>query len=212
MRRVSKGMIGLVAGMLAFSATAFAGSDTKSTQRRDMRFAMEYGTSLPPLGFVDFCRRDPSGCDAGEASAARAAITSASWRTMQMVNVTVNGAIAPVDDETLYGTAEYWTVPTDAGDCEDVALLKKKQLEDAGFPAGSLRLTVVLDEQGEGHAVLTVSTSRGDYILDNRRNDIRLWNRTGYTLLKRQSADNPRRWMALAPARAVARDGETASK
>ena len=207
-----KGLIGLAAGLVAFSASALADSDPVNSPRRDTRFAVEYGTSLPPLGFVDFCRRDPSDCDAGEGSAARAAISTKSWRMLQMVNVTVNGAIAPVDDETLYGTAEYWTVPTDAWDCEDVALLKKKQLEDAGFPAASLRLTVVLDEQGEGHAVLTVSTTRGDYILDNRRNDIRLWSRTGYTLLKRQSADNPRRWMALAPVKASSKAGETASK
>ena len=209
---VLRGLIGLAAGLVAFTATAHAGSEPGTAQRRDTRFAMEYGTSLPPLGFVDFCRRDPSDCDAGEGSEARAAITTKAWHTLQTVNVTVNGAIAPVDDETLYGTAEYWTVPTDAGDCEDVALLKKKQLETAGFPAAALRLTVVLDEQGEGHAVLTVSTTRGDYILDNRRNDIRLWSRTGYTLLKRQSADNPRRWMALAPVRATAKDGDTASK
>jgi predicted transglutaminase-like cysteine proteinase len=209
---IVKAFIGVTAGLMALTATAQAASDSTNSQRRDVRFAVEYGSSLPPLGFVDFCRRDPSDCDASEDSPARATISTKSWRSLQLVNVTVNGAIAPVDDETLYGTPEYWTVPTDAGDCEDVALLKKKKLEDAGFPAAALRLTVVLDEQGEGHAVLSVSTTRGDYILDNRRNDIRLWSRTGYTLLKRQSADNPRRWMALAPVKSSPRDGDTASK
>jgi predicted transglutaminase-like cysteine proteinase len=55
----------------------------------------------------------------------------------------------------------------------------------------------VLDEQNQGHAVLTVTTDEGDYILDNRRNDILLWNDTNYTFLKRQSAKDPRRWVAL---------------
>ena len=30
-------------------------------------------------------------------------------------------------------------------------------------------MTVVIDEQGEGHAVLMVRTDRGDFILDNKR-------------------------------------------
>jgi predicted transglutaminase-like cysteine proteinase len=129
-----------------------------------------------------------------------------------MVNAFVNGAIAPVTDETLYGTAEYWTLPTDAGDCEDVVLLKKKILESKGVPAEALRITVVLDEHGEGHAVLSLVTSRGDFILDNRRNEIRDWQATGYTLLKRQSAQDPRKWVSLEPARDGQAIGGTASK
>ena len=32
-------------------------------------------------------------------------------------------------------------------------------------------MTVVIDEQGEGHAVLMVRTDRGDFILDNKRDE-----------------------------------------
>ena len=60
-----------------------------------------------------------------------------------------------------------------------------------------LLITVVLDERREGHAVLTVATQAGDFVLDNRRNEVLLWNETGYTFLKRQSQQDPRRWMAL---------------
>lgn len=113
------------------------------------------------------------------------------------MNSHVNGVIAPVDDETLYGTAEYWTLPTDAGDCEDIMLLKKQILISRGIPAEALRITVVLDETGAGHAVLTLITSTGDYILDNRRNEIRSWSATGYTFLKRESEHDPRKWVSL---------------
>jgi predicted transglutaminase-like cysteine proteinase len=61
-----------------------------------------------------------------------------------------------------------------------------------------LLITVVRDEKGEGHAVLTLAASDGDYILDNRRNDIRRWNDAHYTFLKRQSVRNPESWVALA--------------
>jgi predicted transglutaminase-like cysteine proteinase len=74
-------------------------------------------------------------------------------------------------------------------------------LEKLGFHAGSLLITVVLDEKNDGHAVLTVATDKGDYVLDNRRNDILLWKDTGYVFLKRQSPHDPRRWMALTGAK-----------
>lgn len=76
-------------------------------------------------------------------------------------------------------------------------LLKKKLLVSKGVPAEALRITVVLDETGAGHAVLTLITSAGDYVLDNRRNEIRSWFATGYTFLKRQSEHNPQKWVSL---------------
>jgi predicted transglutaminase-like cysteine proteinase len=45
--------------------------------------------------------------------------------------------------------------------------------------------------------VLTLITSAGDYIFDNRRNEIRSWSATGYAFLKRQSEHNPQKWVSL---------------
>jgi predicted transglutaminase-like cysteine proteinase len=50
-------------------------------------------------------------------------------------------------------------------------------------------MTVVIDETGGGHAILTVRTNRGDYILDNKRNAIMPWEATGYHFVKRESQD-----------------------
>lgn len=169
--------------------------------------AREYGTTLPPVGFVQFCKRVPQNCKP-EAAHRRFTMTNDKWLTVRMVNSFVNGAIAPVDDETLYGEAEYWTLPTDAGDCEDIMLLKKKLLVAEGIAAEALRITVVLDENGGGHAVLTLITSDGDYVLDNRRNDIRLWSTTGYTFLKRQANHNSKEWVSLRPATNNSSDGQ----
>jgi predicted transglutaminase-like cysteine proteinase len=47
-------------------------------------------------------------------------------------------------------------------------LLKRKMLIDAGWPREALLITVVRDKKGEGHAVLTVKTDKGEFVLDNR--------------------------------------------
>jgi predicted transglutaminase-like cysteine proteinase len=164
------------------------------------KFASEHGPTLPPIGYVNFCAENPKDCvsRANPFSPATVAMSPALLETLFRVNSSVNERIEPVSDETLYGTPERWTYPTASkGDCEDYVLTKKQQLASLGIPDRALRITVVLDERGEGHAVLTIPTSDGDYVLDNRRNDILRWNATNYTFLKRQSDQNPRQWVSL---------------
>ena len=74
----------------------------------------------------------------------------------------------------------------------------------AGIAPGNLLITVVLQPNGDGHAVLTVRTDRGDFILDNMRSKVLLWSDTEYTYLKRQSVENAGRWVKLQDGRAVA--------
>jgi predicted transglutaminase-like cysteine proteinase len=159
--------------------------------------AQEYGKTLPPVGFVKFCVTNPVDCKALNDRHDRLAMSPDRWNLVYQVNNFVNDKIAPVSDEDLYGEVEHWAYPTDAGDCEDYVLLKKRYLENVGFSAEALLITVVLDEKNEGHAVLTVTTKDGDYVLDNRRNDVKRWNNTGYKFLKRQSHGNPLQWEAL---------------
>jgi predicted transglutaminase-like cysteine proteinase len=163
--------------------------------------APEFGKSLPPVGFVKFCVANPGECKNVGRRAQRLDISQEVWSKLFKVNAKVNAAITPVSDSDLYGVPEFWTYPVSAGDCEDYLLLKKRQLEKMGFDSGALLITVVLDEKNEGHAVLTVATSQGDYVLDNRRNDILLWSDTGYTYLKRQSQQDPKVWIALTDAK-----------
>lgn len=182
-RLIVAAVLGLVTASSAFAAGA--------------SFQKEFGKSLPPIGFVKFCAANPGECKNVGRRVQRVAVTQNMWAKLQSVNTSINGSIAPVSDAELYGEAEFWTYPVDAGDCEDYLLLKKRQLEKMGFDSGALLITVVLDEKSEGHAVLTVATEQGDYVLDNRRNEIMLWADTGYTFLKRQSQKDPRAWVAL---------------
>jgi len=77
--------------------------------------------------------------------------------------------------------------------------LKQKVLIGRGWPSASLLLTVVRDEKGEGHAVLTARTSQGDFILDNKSDDVRLWTRSSYQFVMRQSYLDPKVWVSLDP-------------
>jgi predicted transglutaminase-like cysteine proteinase len=162
-------------------------------------FAPIYGQALPPVGYVEFCARVPAECKPLGSAEAKVALTSERWQVLGDINSVVNRKIRPAHDIDLHGVPERWSIPTDAGDCEDYVLLKKRYLEGLGFPAESLLITVVLDERGSGHAVLLVHTSAGDFILDNRRDEIKRWSDTGYFLLKRQSQENPLQWVALTP-------------
>jgi predicted transglutaminase-like cysteine proteinase len=119
------------------------------------------------------------------------------WQILSGINDSVNHRIASTTDRALYGKDEYWTIPSSAGDCEDYVLLKRQLLIELGMAESSLLITVVHDENGEGHAVLTVPTVDGDLVLDNRRDGILHWWETGYSFIKRQSAGDPERWVSL---------------
>lgn len=95
---------------------------------------------------------------------------------LQAINTSVNWKLAPKTDMELYGIIEKWTIPTDAGDCEDYALLKMLRLVNEGFDPRRLHMLVVRDEKREGHAVLAVDVyDKGVWntlILDNKHDAI----------------------------------------
>ncbi len=186
-------------GLLANASTASALDNTASipSSQSHKYFETEFGKTLPPIGYVQFCASNQEECKAVTSKAAKLAMTPERWSQLFQVNTYVNGKIAPVSDQDLYGEAERWTYPTDAGDCEDYVLLKKRYLQGLGFAASALLITGVLHENGDGHAVLSVTTDGGDFVLDNRRNDITRWNETNYKFLKRQSRRDPLQWVAL---------------
>jgi predicted transglutaminase-like cysteine proteinase len=70
-------------------------------------------------------------------------------------------------------------------------------LIQAGWPREALLITVVRDKRGDGHAVLTVKTDRGEFVLDNQTDQILLWSDTGYRFVKRQSQADPNVWVSL---------------
>ncbi len=76
-------------------------------------------------------------------------------------------------------------------------LEKRRELGRMGVSLANLLITVVRKPDGEGHAVLTVRTDKGDYVLDNLNDKVEAWDQTGYRFLKRQAIDNTGRWVSI---------------
>ena len=105
-----------------------------------------------------------------------------------------------VGDRSQYGREEVWALPSPrGGDCEDLALLKKKLLIEAGLPADRLRIATVLDRRRNAHAGLVLRTEAGDYVLDSLTDRVLPWEKTGLSFLRIQSQASPTGWaMVLA--------------
>ena len=176
------------------SAPAKAATPGQDTAAANMEV---FGEARAPIGYTQFCGQFPQECAVRGRGRTNMSLTESRWRELDAINRQVNATVTPVTDLELYGREELWTYPNRYGDCEDYALLKRLMLIRRGWAPESLLMTVVWDENGEGHAILTVTTSAGDFVLDNKRDDIRRWQATGYVFEKRQSAQGYGRWVWL---------------
>lgn len=126
------------------------------------------GRTTQPVGHYELCKRSPIECNEKTASSKPVELTRSLWKAMIAINDKVNTDVAPRTDMEMWGQEEVWSYPDNgAGDCEDYVLEKRRNLMELGVPAGNLLITVVRQPNGDGHAVLTVRTSLGEYILDN---------------------------------------------
>jgi predicted transglutaminase-like cysteine proteinase len=151
-----------------------------------------------PIGWIEFCIEYKPECNTTPSTPRDVVLTSKAWADMVKVNLWVNETIKPMTDMEHWGVIERWSYPDDGyGDCEDYVLLKRRMLMKAGWPREALLITVVRDKKGDGHAVLTVRTDRGEYILDNQVDQVLAWNKTGYHFVKRQSQSDPNVWVTI---------------
>jgi predicted transglutaminase-like cysteine proteinase len=196
-RRVGRAAaFGLVGTILMLGGAA--------TQARTGPTLPEDGTSVetgpaarPVAAWNDFCARMPAECTVDLAEPALIPLNAALWRTLTSVNRRVNARIKPITDQAHWGVVDRWDYPDDGfGDCEDYQLLKRRMLVERGLPRRALRMTVVIDDIGEGHAVLMVRTDKGDFILDNKTNTVMSWRNTGYAYVKREGQDG-KSWVSL---------------
>ena len=159
------------------------------------------GKTSAPIGHVNFCRSNPRECNRSFRIDRAVKLSKDNWTQLININGHVNQSIRPVTDREQYRTEEHWAYPASAGDCEDFALLKRRMLINAGWPETALLITVVREANGNGHAVLTVRTDRGDLILDNQDPRILPWDKTPYRYIKRQAALQPAVWTAISDPR-----------
>ena len=188
-------LIGIALATLAFLASSASAQTLLSTRATGP--IQVVGAAGPTQAWINFCQSHPHECRVDFSQPARISLNSQGWAALTQVNERVNLSILAVTDQDHWGVLDRWDFPEDGlGDCEDIQLLKRRLLVQAGLPHRAMRMAAVIDEQGQGHAVLMVLTDRGDFILDNKRNAVLPWRRTGYAFIKREGT-NSRKWVAL---------------
>ena len=207
MGRLQKTMLLVCVSVLA-AGTATANERTGSlggaSNERVVYVAIGEPTRAP-IGWVEFCVEYKSECATKPTAPRDVVLTQKAWDDLVKVNSWANDNIQPVTDLEHWGVVERWNYPDDGkGDCEDYVLLKRRMLMQAGWPREALLITVVRDKRGDGHAVLTVKTNRGEFILDNQETEVLAWNKTGYRFVKRQSQSDQNTWVSLGEPRAPA--------
>lgn len=185
--RIARTAIGALTGAL-FAAPALAGGGLMVTG----------DLTSQPIGHYEFCKDNPDECSIRPREKRPVAMSAHVEDMLDTVNAEFNATIEPVSDLEVYGKDEVWSYANKGvGDCEDYVLEKRRELKRQGISLANLLITVVRKRDGEGHAVLTVRTDQGDYILDNLTDDVKLWSQTGYRYLKRQASTHTGRWVSL---------------
>ena len=156
------------------------------------------GLTSQPIGHYEFCQANPVECNIRQRDNGPERMTGELWTQLVSVNVGVNAAVKPLNDIDIYGKEEVWAYPDKGiGDCEDYVLEKRRVLMRQGIPLSNLLITVLRKADGEGHAVLTVRTDKGDFLLDNLTDSVRRWDETDYRFLKRQATNHTGRWVTI---------------
>ena len=185
---------------MGVAAALFAGALIANSASAAEAFMQTGGLTSQPIGHYEVCKRLPDECSIRSRNVAPAKMTRDFWELIVNVNSHVNQTVKPLTDMEIYGVEEYWGYPDkvgNVGDCEDYVLEKRRELMQAGVSPADLLITVVRKPDGEGHAVLTVRTDTGDFILDNLADSVKNWSETEYTYLKRQATNNTGRWVSI---------------
>ncbi len=195
------GRTALLRAAIAASTALVCAFVASSSLRAGELYAPVAGrTPAPPIGWVQFCQTYASECATEPMPPRDVVLTDKALDALTKVNNLVNHTIKPMTDMDHYGMIQWWRYPDDgAGACHSYALLKRRMLIRAGWPRQALLMTIVHEADGEGHAVLTVKTDRGEFILDNLTDNIVLWSQTPYRYYKRQSQADPNVWVWLDP-------------
>ncbi len=204
---LATGSLLILAGAASFAVSSQAAAAQHAALRASLTaeqptYIAVGNVTRAPIGWIEFCVEYKNECNTHPSTPRDIVLSAKAWRDLNKVNLWVNDTVKPMTDMEHWGVVERWNYPDDGyGDCEDYVLLKRRMLMRAGWPREALLITVVRDKKGDGHAVLTVKTDRGEFILDNEVNEIVSWNKTGYRFVKRQSQSDPNLWVALGPPR-----------
>jgi predicted transglutaminase-like cysteine proteinase len=197
MKSVAKAILKRGTAAAIIAVALFAAPKASTAEERPLYITVG-DTVRAPIGWAEFCVEYDPECKTKPSTPRDVVLSAPAWKDLQRINLWVNTNIKPMTDMDHWGVVERWNYPDDGyGDCEDYVLQKRKMLMQAGWPREALLITVVRDQHGDGHAILTVKTDKGEYVLDNQRDEILQWTDTGYRFVKRQSQSDPNVWVSL---------------
>ncbi len=186
--------IGVAAGVATTAPAVQLGGLAKNpAASRPGQFMTTSRPTIAPIAFAKFCDNAADQCvRIGDRDTIE--LTKQKRVELQRINSEINTAITYVGE--LEGEDEWKLNPT-SGDCDDYAVSKRQHLLRAGWPSGALRIATARTPSGVGHAVLVVSTTQGDLVLDNRTNVVKPWKSVDLKWIKIQSHEDPRVWLKL---------------
>jgi predicted transglutaminase-like cysteine proteinase len=139
-----------------------------------------------PPGAQSLCSDYPWACSSS--TKGKVADPKAILNLAKAVNSDVNRRVRSRSDRSQYGVEERWTLPKNAGDCEDYALAKKQALIERGVAPSKLRLAQVMKRNVPSHVVLLVKAGPGrEYVLDSLTGRIVDRSSSSYVFLKEQN-------------------------
>jgi predicted transglutaminase-like cysteine proteinase len=145
---------------------------------------------------------DREGYDSPPPAPTALEVTPALIAELDRVNLSVNREIRYVSDRVLYGDEDYWHLALGpggpgAGDCKDYVLEKRRALIADGVPADDLSIAIVETSWHESHAILLVSTDRGELVLDSLSAWIQPWWKVHYHWVERQAPGQQLSWISI---------------
>ncbi len=191
-KEIAVKLVGVITFAIAINGSPLIGN---AASANETAFIKVISASPPPSGAKQLCRQYSWAC------ANKGVVSLSSAQELQLVkkiNRRVNASTREVTDQSQYKTRELWALPTSrGGDCEDFALLKKRDLINAGINPRKLLLATVLDTKRSAHAVLIYRSSQGDVVLDNLTNRVKPWAATNYLFLRMQDPNQPKKWVGV---------------
>jgi predicted transglutaminase-like cysteine proteinase len=148
-----------------------------------------FGAGYVPWGFYGFCRENPVECEPTE----QAVVSAALIPEIDRINRETNTAIAYKAENNGPGF-DKWTVSPTEGDCDDYTVTKRQRLIELGVPRGAMRIAFVQRLDETPHIFLIVSTTSGDFVLDNFSDEIYELERAMVLNISVQDSANPQRW------------------
>jgi predicted transglutaminase-like cysteine proteinase len=149
--------------------------------------------AVAPRGFIGFCLRYQGECKSAAPAPVAVDLTEDGELQLEFVQAKVNRLVRPRANPD-----HVWDYPTDGyGDCNKYAIAKRAELIALGWPRAALLLAAAMTEDGEGHLVLVVATSKGDLVLDNRQRHIVEWRDLPYRWISRQNPRNLAEWVSI---------------